>query len=84
MLTLVVNAIELSQYLGGVILFEETLYQSAADGTRFVDVLKAKGIIAGIKVDKVLARSRSRGASVPHNPTSLRPLTTGHTRRAWW
>jgi fructose-bisphosphate aldolase, class I len=48
------TTIELSQYLGGVILFEETLYQSTSDGKRFVDVLKEKGIIAGIKVDKGL------------------------------
>ncbi|KAF0903141.1 hypothetical protein E2562_025726 [Oryza meyeriana var. granulata] len=40
------------QYLSGVILFEETLYQSTASGTPFVDVLKAGGVIPGIKVDK--------------------------------
>lgn len=34
------------------ILFEETLYQSGSDGKPFVDVLKSKGIIPGIKVDK--------------------------------
>jgi len=42
----------LEQYISGVILFEETLYQSSSDGTPFVDILKAKGIIPGIKVDK--------------------------------
>jgi len=35
-----------------VILFEETLYQKTDDGTPFVQVLKQKGIIPGIKVDK--------------------------------
>ncbi|EIE25074.1 cytosolic aldolase [Coccomyxa subellipsoidea C-169] len=39
-------------HISGVILFEETLYQSGSDGTPFVDVLKSKGIIPGIKVDK--------------------------------
>ena len=34
------------------ILFEETLYQPAAAGTPFADILKSKGIIPGIKVDK--------------------------------
>jgi len=34
------------------ILFEETLFQPAADGTPFADILKSKGIIPGIKVDK--------------------------------
>jgi fructose-bisphosphate aldolase, class I len=39
-----------------VILFEETLYQNADDGTPFVEIMKKKGIIPGIKVkkDKVL------------------------------
>ena len=39
------------QFISGVILFEETLLQSAADGTPFPDLLAAKGIIPGIKVD---------------------------------
>lgn len=43
---------ELSQYISGVILFHETLYQKTDDGTPFVEVLKKKGIIPGIKVDK--------------------------------
>ncbi len=34
------------------ILFEETLFQPSADGTPFVDILKSKGILPGIKVDK--------------------------------
>ena len=34
------------------ILFEETLYQKATDGSLFKDVLLKKGIIPGIKVDK--------------------------------
>uniref|UniRef100_A0A0E0I6R0 Fructose-bisphosphate aldolase n=1 Tax=Oryza nivara TaxID=4536 RepID=A0A0E0I6R0_ORYNI len=38
--------------LSGIILFEETLYQSTRDGTPFVDVLAAAGVLAGIKVDK--------------------------------
>ncbi|KAJ0028795.1 hypothetical protein Pint_35884 [Pistacia integerrima] len=40
------------QYLSGVILFEETLYQKTADGKPFVDVLKEGGVLPGIKVDK--------------------------------
>mmetsp|Transcript_18870 Transcript_18870/g.34137 ORF Transcript_18870/g.34137 Transcript_18870/m.34137 type:complete len:367 (+) Transcript_18870:34-1134(+) len=42
----------LNQYISGVILFEETLYDKAADGeTQLVDLLKDQGIIPGIKVD---------------------------------
>lgn len=42
---------KLSTNVSGVILFHETLYQKAADGTPFVDLLKKKNIIPGIKVD---------------------------------
>ena len=40
-----------AQYISGVILFDETLRQSAADGSRMVDILTQQGIIPGIKVD---------------------------------
>src|SRR5437868_14115154 len=39
------------EYISGVILFDETIRQSAADGTPFPQLLAAKGVIAGIKVD---------------------------------
>ena len=41
----------LGQQISGVILFDETIRQSAADGRTFVDVLVKAGIIPGIKVD---------------------------------
>jgi fructose-bisphosphate aldolase class I len=41
-----------ADFISGVILFDETLRQSADDGRRFVEVLGAQGIIPGIKVDK--------------------------------
>nr|WIM01380.1 fructose 1,6-bisphosphate aldolase [Limnephilus flavicornis] len=44
------NAI--SENISGVILYEETLYQKAADGTPLVEFLNKRGIIPGIKVDK--------------------------------
>jgi fructose-bisphosphate aldolase class 1 len=34
-------------------MFKETLYQSTADGTPFVDVLARQGVLSGIKVDEV-------------------------------
>jgi fructose-bisphosphate aldolase class I len=40
----------LEQYISGVILYEETLYQKTDEGTQFVDILKSRGIIPGIKV----------------------------------
>jgi fructose-bisphosphate aldolase class I len=42
----------LGEFISGVILFEETLRQKAADGTPLVEVLKKQGIMPGIKVDK--------------------------------
>mmetsp|Transcript_2154 Transcript_2154/g.6415 ORF Transcript_2154/g.6415 Transcript_2154/m.6415 type:complete len:379 (+) Transcript_2154:966-2102(+) len=44
----------LGDYLNGVILFHETLYQSTRAGERFVDVLNRSGVVVGIKVDKGL------------------------------
>ena len=38
-------------YISGVILYEETLFQKAADGTPLVDVIRAAGAVPGIKVD---------------------------------
>jgi len=43
---------EIGKYVSGVILFHETLYQKADDGTPFVKLLRDRGIIPGIKVDK--------------------------------
>src|SRR5207302_229453 len=40
------------QYVSGVILFDETARQKAADGTPFPQYLARKGIIPGIKVDR--------------------------------
>src|SRR3954452_17594127 len=40
------------EYISGVILFDETVRQSALDGTPFPKLLESKGVIPGIKVDK--------------------------------
>lgn len=42
----------LAEHISGVILFHETMYQKADDGTPFVKLLVDNGIIPGIKVDK--------------------------------
>src|SRR5262249_59783284 len=39
------------EYISGVILFDETIRQSAHDGTPFPKLLESKGVIPGIKVD---------------------------------
>lgn len=77
----------LGQYISGCIMFEETLYQSAADGTPFVDVLRGQGIVPGIKVDTGLqARTHahpdpiapSRASSCAHAMTIGRRPSCAH------
>jgi fructose-bisphosphate aldolase, class I len=41
----------MEDFIGGVILYDETIRQSADDGTPFPEVLASKGVIPGIKVD---------------------------------
>ena len=41
-----------SKYIGGVILYDETIRQRSADGTPFPKVLERQGIVPGIKVDE--------------------------------
>jgi fructose-bisphosphate aldolase class I len=45
------TAKNVGEYISGVILFDETIRQDAADGTALVKVLEDQGIIPGIKVD---------------------------------
>lgn len=39
------------EYISGAILFHETVYQKTGDGKPFIELLKERGIIPGIKVD---------------------------------
>jgi fructose-bisphosphate aldolase class I len=41
----------MEDHIGGVILYDETIRQSADDGRPFPEVLASKGVIPGIKVD---------------------------------
>jgi fructose-bisphosphate aldolase, class I len=42
----------MSKYISGVILYDETIWQKAKDGTPLVKVIEAAGAIPGIKVDE--------------------------------
>ncbi|MDO8514822.1 MAG: class I fructose-bisphosphate aldolase [bacterium] len=42
----------LGEYISGVIMYDETIRQSAPDGTSFVQILQNAGILPGIKVDQ--------------------------------
>jgi fructose-bisphosphate aldolase class I len=41
-----------AEHVSGVILYDETIRQSALDGTAFPKLLESQGVIPGIKVDK--------------------------------
>ncbi len=49
---LMFRAKDAMSYVSGVILYDETLWQNAADGTPLVDLITAAGSIPGIKVDE--------------------------------
>lgn len=51
---LLVTTPGISEYIAGVILFEETLNQKTKSGQPFPELLKQLGILPGIKVDKGL------------------------------
>ena len=70
------------EYISGVILFDETIRQSASDGTPFPKLLESKGIIPGIKVDR--ARSRSRSPRARRSPRASTACASGSPSTASW
>jgi fructose-bisphosphate aldolase class I len=63
------------EHISGVILFDETIRQSASDGTSFPKLLADRGIIPGIKVDtgaKRLAGQIAEGEEVTEGLDGLR------------
>lgn len=48
---LLLGAPGIDEYVSGVILYDETMRQQASDGTPLPEMLAARGILAGIKVD---------------------------------
>ena len=62
-----------ADHVSGVILFDETIRQKAADGTPLVEVLEKQGIIPGIKVDAgAKALAFSEGETVTEGLDGLR------------
>ncbi|HYV33742.1 MAG TPA: class I fructose-bisphosphate aldolase [Candidatus Limnocylindria bacterium] len=57
-----------SEFISGVILYDETIRQKTSSGKTFVEVLNAEGILPGIKVDLGLAEFA---------PSSLEKITKG-------
>jgi len=63
----------IGEYLSGVIMFEETIRQTAKDGRPFVDVLNTLGVMPGIKVDTGLAAlAKAPGETVTEGLDGLR------------
>jgi fructose-bisphosphate aldolase, class I len=63
----------MSEFISGVILFDETMRQKADDGTRLVDLLDRQGIIPGVKVDKgAVPLALSEGETVTEGLDGLR------------
>ncbi len=48
---IILTAPKIEQYVSGIILFDETIRQKNDEGIPFVDILTARGILPGIKVD---------------------------------
>jgi fructose-bisphosphate aldolase class I len=46
------SAEAMTQYISGVILYDETIWQNAKDGTPLVKIIEESGAIPGIKVDE--------------------------------
>ena len=60
-------------HISGVILFDETIRQSSADGTPFPQLLESKGAIPGIKVDKgAKALALAEGETITEGLDGLR------------
>jgi fructose-bisphosphate aldolase class I len=49
---LIVTTPKIGEYLSGAILVEETIGQSTEEGIQFIDILREKGVMPGIKVDE--------------------------------
>jgi len=54
----------LSEYISGVILHWETLFQSDAEGNKMVDLITKGGMIPGIKLDKGYDKSGLPGTAI--------------------
>ena len=69
------------KYISGVILYDETIWQKAKDGTPLVELIKKAGAIPGIKVDEgtkplPFCPARSSPSASTSSPTGCRNITS--------
>src|SRR4051812_41820310 len=68
-------------YISGVILYDETIRQSAGDGTPFPKLLESRGIIPGIKVDKgAKPLAKADGETITEGLDGLRERLEGYRK----
>ena len=70
----------LGEFVSGVILFEETLFQDATDGRPIVEHVRRQGIVPGIKVDQgvqPLAGALAPGLLLRACPATFLPAPVG-------
>jgi fructose-bisphosphate aldolase class I len=70
------------EYISGVILYDETIWQNAADGTPLVELITTAGSIPGIKVDKgASAMSGFPGETITKGLDGLSKRMAGYYER---
>ena len=63
---------DIENYLSGIILFEETTEQKTSEGVNFVEYIKNRGMLAGVKLDGGLyPLSGFEGETITHGLDSL-------------
>ena len=63
---------DIENYLSGIILFEETTEQKTSEGVNFVEYIKNRGMLAGVKLDGGLyPLSGFEGETIAHGLDSL-------------
>lgn len=77
--------------IGGVIFFDETLYQKTDDGKLFPQLVKEKGMVVGIKVDKGVVplagtngETTTQGTEASRACFCLKPLCNSSSASRFW
>ena len=67
----------MGQYVSGVIMYKETLFQAASSGKPFVECLGEQGVMPGIKVDEVGGGASSGSAGAGPGCSTRSPYMRG-------